>query len=259
VALCSAVRDKTALKDKTLSEETKAKMAANAGRWNKGLTKETDSRLAQLSESCKGRPSWSKGLTKEKHPSLLNTSEKLKTWVGPKRTWSNGLKVTLTEEQLEPFKLKNGKVSVGKAMAALGHPFVTIRSECDRLGLLTSHTNVAEHFVLELLAGILGESYISEWSSPDFVNPETGRRFRYDGFFVEHQLLVEFHGRQHLEPIGFYGGERSFKSTQKYDKIKAHLVKNHPTLSLFVVYETEPYRDVNYLRHRLEQDGYLTL
>lgn len=77
VALDSDIRDKTYLRGKTLSESTRELMSKNAGRWNKGLTKETDLRMAQASESMKGRPSWSKGLTKEDHPELRSASEKL--------------------------------------------------------------------------------------------------------------------------------------------------------------------------------------
>ena len=56
------------LKGRTLPPETKAKMAANAGRWNAGLTKDTDDRVAAQAEKMAGRTSWSKGLTKADHP-----------------------------------------------------------------------------------------------------------------------------------------------------------------------------------------------
>ena len=76
VALHSAVRDKSALKGRKISDETRARMAASAG-WNRGLTKETDERVARAAVGMRGRPAWSKGLTKADHPSLQSTSEKL--------------------------------------------------------------------------------------------------------------------------------------------------------------------------------------
>lgn len=75
VAMRSSVRDKTALKGRTVSDETRAKMSANAG-WNRGLTKETDPRVARAAEAMVGRASWSKGFTKANHPSLRSSSEK---------------------------------------------------------------------------------------------------------------------------------------------------------------------------------------
>ncbi len=63
VADNSAVRNKTALKGRAVSEETRAKMSANAGRWNAGLTKETDDRVAQTGSRPEDFASPFKGLT----------------------------------------------------------------------------------------------------------------------------------------------------------------------------------------------------
>lgn len=43
--------------------------------WNKGLTKETDKRVAKLSEHQKGRTSWNKGLTKEMDERVKKNAE----------------------------------------------------------------------------------------------------------------------------------------------------------------------------------------
>lgn len=40
-------------------------------------------------------------------------------------------------------------------------------------------------------------------------------------FYVEsHNLLIEFDGRQHFEPIEYWGGEEGFKTRQLYDSLK---------------------------------------
>lgn len=40
-------------------------------------------------------------------------------------------------------------------------------------------------------------------------------------FYVEsHNLLIEFDGRQHFEPIEYWGGEEGFKTRQFYDSLK---------------------------------------
>jgi len=60
----------------------------NPTSWNKGLTKETDIKIKQMSDSMQGRipwnkgkiglqTSWCKGLTKEDHPTLVNHSERM--------------------------------------------------------------------------------------------------------------------------------------------------------------------------------------
>lgn len=73
----------------SLTAEQKKNMGAPKGRipWNKGLTKETDPRVAKNSEStskgCKGRIPWNKG--------TVNSSLKGKSWklVNGKRVWSD--------------------------------------------------------------------------------------------------------------------------------------------------------------------------
>lgn len=43
---------------------------------------------------------------------------------------------------------------------------------------------------------------------------------RFDFFIPRAFALVEFQGRQHYEPIGFFGGEEALRNNQKRDKIK---------------------------------------
>ncbi len=227
-------------------------MSRNAGRWNKGLTKDTDARLARAAQNMVGRKAWRKGLTKDDHPGVLAASVKMRA-IRAKRHWTNKTEVRLTREQLLQFRLKNGKVSVGKAMAALGHSFPIVRRECRRHDLPRSHTNVAEHFVMETISRLLdGAKYTSEWSSSYFVNPETGRRFRFDGHFPDQDLLVEFHGRQHWEPVKFYESNgTAFEALQRRDKLKAALVEAHPKLTLLTIREDEPWQDEQHLWTRL--------
>lgn len=43
--------------------------------WNKGLTKETDARVARIAKAKEGKPSWNKGLTKDDHSGVAKISE----------------------------------------------------------------------------------------------------------------------------------------------------------------------------------------
>lgn len=315
LAFKSAIRDKTALKGRTLSEETKAKMSANAGRWAKGLTKETDARVALGAAKMKGRLPWSKGLTRETHPSLQSTSDNLRKWTGTARHWNNGLKKGLTDvdftpyldetgaidrktmadelhigeltlskymdklglrlsrkyvvarseratirlekEELLPFALGNGKIIVARAMAALGRDYKVIKRECERHGLPTYIARIRQTLCLNAIATALGGvEYQEEWESMAFTNPKSGRRFRYDGFFPSHSLIVEFHGYQHWTfPSVYIKREEIYFALQERDRIKENLIHQHPTLRYFLVREDEPYTDVEYLRHRLIEEG----
>lgn len=143
VALESNVRDKSLLIGRVLSDSTKQLMSENAGRWNKGLTKETDERVAASAEKMVGRESWSKGLTKEEHPPLQSTSEKLQEYVGEKRPWSNGLEAELTYADFAPFLEADGVDRV-KMAEDLNYCPVTITKYMDKLGLPLSKKYIRE-------------------------------------------------------------------------------------------------------------------
>lgn len=319
VALGSAIRDKTTLQGKSLSDETKQKMSENAGRWNAGLTKETDARIADYSQKLTGRGSWNRGLTASDDPRLAETARKLKFYTGENRPWDNGLAAGLTlkdfepfmdsegrvdhhkvveatgvswhtvrkyildlglketrkyiedaaddrtiridKEVLEQFKLGNGKVSIGKAISVLGHNFNVIKRECLRHGLPTFHRCIRQAICMNAVSEALGGlPYVEEWKSWDFVNPLSGHRFRFDGYFPDVGLIVEFQGYQHYVFPNAYMPDESYlpvyEALLERDRIKKSLIDASPNLIYFEVREEEPYIDVMYLKGRLKQLGF---
>lgn len=320
------VRKPSPLKGRKLSDETRAKMAASAG-WNRGLTKETDERVARAAAAMKGREAWSKGLTKADHPSLQKTAEKLSALKAGKPC-TNGLKadlsqadftpyldetgavdrkamaeelglteetvtkymeslglrlstkyvdarvkrdfesghfremsrksaeltrVVLTAEQLEPYRQANGKVVLAHAMRGLGHTATTIRKECVRLGLPVRVHAMRQILCLEAIKDVLGgAAYEMEWSPRRFTNPATGHRFRFDGYFPSHKLVVEFHGYQHWTfPSVFIQKREIFEALVERDRIKAKLIEESGDLCYLELREDEPYTDPAYLAERL--------
>lgn len=332
VALKSAIRDKTSLKGRTLSEETREKMSTNAGRWNDGLTKETDVRVAAQAEHRKGYESWSKGHTKETHPSLQSTSRKLQKYRGDERPWSNGLKASLEQvdftpyldetgavdrktmseelgfseptitkymedaglrlstkyvearveadkasgrfyemshksadlttirlspEALEPYKQKDGKVMIGRAMRGLGHVYSVIKRECDRLNIPTRKTLVKQGICLQAVSQVLkGTLFQQEWRTHQFKNPISGHRFRFDGYFPDFNLVVEFHGYQHWTfPSVCIQKRELFDAMCERDRLKREMVEADGSLYYLELREDEPYADLDYIRARLLDIG----
>lgn len=45
-------------------------------------------------------------------------------------------------------------------------------------------------------------------------------RLSFDFYIPEHLLCIEYHGRQHYEPVDFFGGKSSFEGQKTRDKIK---------------------------------------
>ena len=67
--------------------------------------------------------------------------------------------------------------------------------------------------------------YIREYKIPNQIY-----KFRYDFYLPDYHLLIEFHGRQHYEPVEAFGGEEEFKNILFRDACKrelANLLKLH--------------------------------
>lgn len=171
------------------------------------------------------------------------------------RKSAEGTTIRLTVEQLEPYKLKNGKVFIGRAMKGLGHVYAVIKRECDRLGVPTHTHLVKQSLCLEAVSQILGGApFEQEWRATVFVNPLSGHRFKFDGFFPTvgpHGLIVEFHGYQHYTfPNAYHRTEEDFRAGEARDKAKAEQVLADGRYLFLVVHENEPYTDEAYLRER---------
>jgi len=168
-------------------------------------------------------------------------------------------RVALTPADLEPFKLKNGKVSLARAIEGLRFSYPTVRRECDRLGLPYFNRRIKQTLCLDTVESALGGvSYIEEWRSRRFVNPPTGQMFRYDGYFPHVGLIVEFQGHQHyMFPNAFMSDDKvdEFIALQERDRIKREMIEQDPSLLYLEILEDEPYQDPKYIRARLEGLG----
>ena len=59
--------------------------------------------------------------------------------------------------------------------------------------------------------------------SPDWLG-----RQRFDIYIYEFDIAIEYNGKQHYEPVGFYGGKEGFESNLKRDEVKRKKsLKNH--------------------------------
>ena len=108
------------------------------------------------------------------------------------------------------------------------------------------------------IAGVpkIGEGWVSETTlfrklETEFSNTKVvqhGRptwlgRQHFDIWFPNWKIAVEYHGRQHFEPVEFFGGKKSFLETVERDKKKANLSKRHG-VKLLIVTETDNQDDI---------------
>ena len=54
-----------------------------------------------------------------------------------------------------------------------------------------------------------------------------GGKLSYDFYLPKYNLLIEGQGKQHLEPIKHFGGERTFQIQQEHDRRKREYAKQN--------------------------------
>lgn len=58
----------------------------------------------------------------------------------------------------------------------------------------------------------------------------------YDFYIPSQNILIEYQGRQHYQPIDYFGGEARFKNQQKHDQMKLDYAKEYGYTLITVPY-----------------------
>jgi very-short-patch-repair endonuclease len=78
----------------------------------------------------------------------------------------------------------------------------------------------------------------------------TGTRYSFDFVLSDSKVLVEFNGKQHYQPIKFFGGKKGFRRTQERDRFKAQWAAENGFELIVIPYWEFPNID-NILTERL--------
>ena len=60
-----------------------------------------------------------------------------------------------------------------------------------------------------------------------FDDLKDDRLLSYDFYIPSQSILIEYQGKQHYQPIDYFGGDDKFKNQQKHDKMKLDYAKNN--------------------------------
>jgi len=83
---------------------------------------------------------------------------------------------------------------------------------------------------------ILKENNIIFIPQKRFNDCKYKRKLPFDFYLPEHNICVEYDGRQHFEPVKDFGGKEQLKKTQKNDKIKDKYCNNNNIKLLRIKY-----------------------
>jgi len=229
------------------------KKQKKSGGWAKDLTKETDPRIANLALKNKGKESWQKGSTKETDRRLKIRGQKVAetkrdpNWIPP------DTKIHLCVNDFKPYLDKKGLVLVSSAIKDLKISYPIVRREYERLGLQPKRYLITQHQVLELISKITKQPFEEEQTFDNMRNPETDRKFRYDGYFPGLDLIVEYHGYHHyMFPNHIHKNIVDFKEAQNRDYLKRELALNADYFFLVIRFD-DPYEDEAFIRANLKE------
>jgi hypothetical protein len=91
---------------------------------------------------------------------------------------------------------------------------------------------VSERELLNMVKDIFPKNEIVHQASPEWLG-----RQRLDIFVPEFRLAIEYQGRQHYDPVPFFGGEEGFQQTRGRDKLKARLCSENGVTMVFFRYD----------------------
>ena len=142
-------------------------------------------------------------------------------WLQAKSDNAVQFRHNLTVEDLSSCVDTEGRVVVEAVCSKYNCVSSTVLGYCRKYGLPTRNKLAWQKVVLDQAKRYLGSEYVWEWSDPRITNPETGRVLNFDGYFPEHNLILEAHGDQHFRySEKWHGSKEAFEKLQARDAFK---------------------------------------
>lgn len=94
----------------------------------------------------------------------------------------------------------------------------------------------------------IGERLVALWLDDHNINYIKEQRFEacrdnkslpFDFYLPDYNATIEYQGKQHYEPIGYFGGQENLEYTQRHDKIKSDYCKQNNIRLLCIRYDED--------------------
>ena len=89
--------------------------------------------------------------------------------------------------------------------------------------------------MVKCIKKIFNEYEVIQQFKPYFLYVNKGQ-LSFDAYIPKLKIAFEYQGKQHYEPIEYFGGEESFKKQQYRDKIKKEISKKNNVKLIYVNY-----------------------
>lgn len=95
---------------------------------------------------------------------------------------------------------------------------------------------ISEEQVFTIVKKIYKDFHVIYQHRPFFLRSSLGGQMSYDVFIAGLNIAVEYQGKQHFEPVEFFGGEAGFKRTVERDREKLELSIRNNVKILYINY-----------------------
>lgn len=111
----------------------------------------------------------------------------------------------------------------------------------------------SERECLNLVASVLEERYEPQ-KTFNWLVSNYGGKMMCDGYFPKSNIVVEYHGKLHREPLDIFGGEKAFIKRQDNDFRKLELLKKYG-INPIVIWFDDDWRNLDWLQNKLKENN----
>lgn len=100
---------------------------------------------------------------------------------------------------------------------------------------------ISEELVYNLVKKLYKNYKVIYQHRPFFLRSDKGGQMSYDVFIVGLNIAIEYQGKQHFEPVEFFGGAENYTQTVARDKLKQQLSEQNSIKIVYINY----WEDIN--------------
>lgn len=168
------------------------------------------------------------------------------------RKYSKENKKTTKEYKIEVEKTTQGKYSIVSNYKGVREKIKIRHNECKH-EFFTTPFSFNRGLKCPNCNYYKGEKTVEDILKSMNLKYETQKKFKdlkninslsYDFYLPKYNILIEYQGKQHYEPIEFFGGQKTFIKQQKNDKIKREYALKNNLYLLEIPYTKFTFEDI---------------
>lgn len=97
----------------------------------------------------------------------------------------------------------------------------------------------SEELVYKIIRKIYKQNGVIYQHRPHFLRSSLGHQLSYDVYISEKKIAVEYQGKQHFEPVEYFGGQEAYERQKQRDEEKAALSKANGVTLVYINYWEE--------------------